>query len=344
MGFFDGLAGALFGGATNLINANQNRKYQNKVRKETMEYNTAEREAAQAYQTSERLAVQEYNTPENQMARLMTAGINPNSAAGLVSGQSGASPMSSSGAQMSPISTDQPTPFDAATYFRMAAEVENLEADTAGKKIDNENMQDVYELTKQEKEVAIHQMYASGHYYDELGFKTAKEREWVDKINQATINLTDAEIKSYIKALDLTDQQIEESKARTDESKARTETEQHKQANIDASTELLNAQTTTENYKQEELESQSDVNRQSAEKLSYEAVSEMFNANLRAQGLNPNASNVPQTLVNQAAAAKSVKSAQRVLTSVIQSRNEVRSRSDKRWKRQSVKRALDLNP
>lgn len=83
------------------------------------DYNRAERIAAQEYNTSERIAVQdfnmnmwnlnnEYNSPSAQMARMIEAGINPNSAA-MAIGQSGgsaspvsSSPMSSPSASVSP--------------------------------------------------------------------------------------------------------------------------------------------------------------------------------------------------------------------------------------------------
>lgn len=77
-----------------------------------MDYNTQERAEVQKWQEGmwnlQFNAMNEYNTPANQMSRLMAAGINPNSAAGLVSGNQGSASVPSSPAGSSSLGSPSP--------------------------------------------------------------------------------------------------------------------------------------------------------------------------------------------------------------------------------------------
>ena len=170
----------------------------------------------------------EYNSPANQMQRLIEAGVNPNSAAGLVSG----SPSQSQMAQQPTIPNSNPMwtpgvsvdPLVASQIDLNNANKRNVESDTENKNLQNsvfladKNVQwalaasqkalndSNVKLTDTQREVADYQLK---EYYPKLVGKTDEEIENLKKANQAY----EEQIELYKKEQRLTEEKVKTEQA-----------------------------------------------------------------------------------------------------------------------------------
>lgn len=207
----------------------QNRSFQREMWDKQTEYNTSERLAAQEYNTSERLATQDYNSPVNQMSRLQLAGINPNSAAQMISGAPSAA-QSIQGASASPQFSDMPNPFSDLFAAQQAYNQAKLTGEEAkGKEIENRYKDENMRLTNSQIEQGVKVAKADEAYKKAVTGLSVSQKEQIDNLLPIAMREGEAKIDQYEAQAKLFLQQINESKKKVDK--------------MGSEMDLLNAQT-----------------------------------------------------------------------------------------------------
>lgn len=190
----------------------QNRSFQREMWDKQTQYNTSERIAAQEYNTSERIATQDYNAPVNQMARLQLAGINPNSAANMVSGAP-SSPQSIQGASAVPQFSDMPSPFGDIFAAQQAYNQAKLIGEQAkGQEIENKYKDENLRLTNKQIEQGVKVAKADESYKKAITGLSASQKAQIDNLLPIAMREGEAKIDQFEAQAKLFLQQIEESK------------------------------------------------------------------------------------------------------------------------------------
>lgn len=265
-------AGGLVDTVGGIFTAAANRRFQQRIWEDQKQYNTSERIAAQEYNTSERIAAQEYNNPKNQMSRLIAAGINPNSAAGILDGTD-TSPQSVSGASASPSFTDQLNPIDFGSLSQIASSVRLTNAQAEAQERQNKYIDEKELLSIGQQKRAIKLAESTAAYQD-------AQKEWTDQQKLQSAQLFPILASKSVHERDKLKQEVSQAIEQVNLIKEQINNAKKQGRNIDANTALSEANRSVALQQSENLEKQGQI-------LDYDIEQSKFEQTFRDAGIDP---------------------------------------------------------
>lgn len=255
-------------------------------------YNTDEREAAQDWEFAMWNRTNQYNSPSAQVARMMQAGINPNSAISGMSGVNVASSPNTAGATSPASSVPSLTGHQVfapqvSELGLIASQIGLNEANTQGQRIENEHKDEILDWTAENLRAAVSKAESDVNLNAALRSLNEENANRIRKMLPLEIATSDQELENLKEAL----KQIS---ANTTLLKYKSDTERENRKNVAADTALKGAQTSlageqlnTELAKQNELDSQTDLNEASADVKGEEYAKEVWTNTMRSNGVDP---------------------------------------------------------
>lgn len=202
-------------------------------------YNTGERESAQQFEETMWNKTNQYNTPSAQLARMLQAGINPNSAVGgaqnfAASGLS-SSGQSSPGASVPSLTGHQVFNPEVSELGLIASQIGLNKAQKVGQQISNNYADDMNVATIAQIKQATALAKADMEYKQSMKGLSDKEVEWYDELQELAINEGSARIDQINAVLRQVDAEINKI-----EEEAETERRKRKSMDVqDAATSLV---------------------------------------------------------------------------------------------------------